>query len=171
MHHEVGFFQDEHTWVAIAFVIFFVIFGRKLWGVLSGILDKRADDVRAELAEASRLREEAESMLRDAAQRRDAALADAKALLDGAKAEAARLAAAAAADAEASAARRERMAMDRISAAEKAAVDDVRLAAADIAATAAEQVIRTTLTADVDAKLIDRAIASLPTALAPKRAA
>jgi F-type H+-transporting ATPase subunit b len=171
MHHEVGFFQDEHTWVAIAFVIFFAIFGRKIWGALTAILDKRAADSRAELAEAQRLREEAETMLRDATSRRESALADAKALLDGAKAEAQSLAAAAAADAEVSAARRERMAMDRIAAAEKAAVDDVRLAAADIAATAAEQVIRSTLTADADAALIDRAIAGLPAALAPKRAA
>jgi F-type H+-transporting ATPase subunit b len=171
MHTEVGFFQDEHTWVAIAFVIFFAIFGRKLWGALAGILDKRAADVRAELAEAQRLREEAETMLRDAKARRDSAVADAKALLDGARGEAQRLAAAAAADAETSALRREHMALDRIAAAEKAAIDDVRLAAADIAATAAEQVIRDSLTADADAVLIDRAIAGLPTALAPKRAA
>ena len=65
-------------------------------------------------------------MLRDAETRRAEALRDAQALIEGAKAEAARVASAAAAEAEASAKRREQMAMDRIAAAEKAAVDEVR---------------------------------------------
>jgi F-type H+-transporting ATPase subunit b len=167
--HE-SFFQDPRSWVAIAFVIFFVLFGKKLWGALAGMLDKRADDIRAELAEAQRLRSEAEAMLKDAKARREAALADAKLLIDGARAEAARLASAAAAEAEASAARRERMAVDRIAAAEKAAVDEVRIAAADIAAKAAEQVIRDTLTPAADGALVDRAIAGLATSLAQRAA-
>ena len=168
---EESFFADPRSWVAIAFVIFFVLFGRKLWSALAAMLDKRADDIRAELAEAQRLRSEAEAMLRDAKGRREAALADAKALLDGAKAEAARVAKAAADEAEHSAARRERQAMDRIAAAEKAAVDEVRIAAADIAAAAAEQVIRTTLSASVGAALVDNAIGGVTAALAAKRAA
>jgi F-type H+-transporting ATPase subunit b len=169
--HEESFFQDPRSWVAIAVVIFVVLFGKKLWTVLAAMLDKRADTVRAELAEAQRLRQEAELMLRDAKTRREAALAEAQKLLEGAKAEAARLGAASAAEAEASAARRERMAMDRIAAAEKAAVDEVRLLAADIATKAAEQVIREGLAPEAKAVLVDRAIASLPAALAPKRAA
>ena len=63
------------------------------------------------------------------------------------------------------------MAIDRIAAAEKAAVDDVRLAAADIATTAARQVLAEDLTAEADARLIDHAITQLPAALAPRRAA
>ena len=165
------FFAEPRSWVAIAFVVFFVLFGKKLWTVVRDLLDQRAETVRAELAEAKRLRNEAEAMLRDARVRRETALTDAKKLLDGARAEAVRLAAAAAADAEASASRRERMALDRIAAAEKAAVDEVRLAAAEIAATAAERVIRDGLTADANAALVDHAIAALPAALAPKRAA
>jgi len=171
MHHEETFFQDPRSWVAIAFVIFFVLFGRKIWGALTAMLDKRADDIRAELAEAQRLRKEAEAMMADAKSRRDAAVADAKALIEGAKAEAARVSAAAAAEAQASAARRERMAMDRIAAAEKAAVDEVRMAAADIAAKAAGEVIRETLSAEAGTALVDRAIGDITTALAARRAA
>ena len=163
--HEESFWSDPRSFVALAFVIFFVIFGRKIWGVLTGMLDKRADEVRAELAEAQRLRQEAEAMLRSANQQREAAIADAQALLTGAKAEAVRLAAAGAADAEASAKRREQMAMDRIAAAEKAAVDDVRMIAADIATTAARDIIRDGLSAEADAALVDRAITGLPAAL------
>jgi F-type H+-transporting ATPase subunit b len=165
------FFAEPRNWVVLAFLLFFILFGKKLWGALAGILDARAVAVKAEIEEAYRLRREAEAMLRDAVKQRAAALADAKALIEGARAEAGRLAAAAAAEAEAAARRREQMAVDRIAAAEKAAVDEVRLAAADIATTAARQVLAEGLTPDADSTLIDQAITQLPAALAARRAA
>jgi F-type H+-transporting ATPase subunit b len=171
MHPEPGFFAEPRNWVVIAFFLFFILFGKKLWGALAGMLDARAVTVKAELEEASRLRREAEAMLRDAEKQRSDAVAEAKLLIEGARTEAARLSAAAAAEAEASAKRREQMAIDRIAAAEKAAVDDVRLAAADVATAAARQVLAEGLTADADARLIDQAITQLPAALAARRAA
>jgi len=165
MHHEESFFADPRMWVVIAFFLFFILFGKKLWGALAGLLDARAAAVKAELEEAARLRREAESMLRDAEKQRHDALSEATALIEGARAEADRLSAAAHAEAEASAKRREQMAIDRIAAAEKAAVDEVRLAAADVATTAARQVLAEGLTADADARLIDHAISQLPAAL------
>ena len=171
MHEEPGFFAEPRNWVFIAFVLFFVLFGRKLWAALAGMLDDRGAKVRTELEEAARLRQEAEAMLRDAEARRADALREAQALIDGAKAEAGRVAAAAGAEAEASAKRREQMALDRIAAAEKAAVDEVRLTAVEVATTAARQVIAEGLTADADARLIDHAITQLQSALASRRAA
>lgn len=171
MGHEHGFWDDPKTWVAAAFFIFFILFGSKVWAALTAMLDKRAEQVREELAEAQKLRSEAEALLADAKRRREQALADAKSLLEGARHQAQQLAANAAAEAEASAARRERMAVDRIATAEKAAVDEVRTIAAEVAAVAAEKVIRNSLSAEAGGVLVDRAIASLPTALAPKRAA
>ena len=50
-------------------------------------------------------------------------------------------------------------------------MDDVRLAAADVATMAARQVLTEDLSADADAKLIDQAITQLPAALAARRAA
>jgi F-type H+-transporting ATPase subunit b len=171
MPAEESFFAEPRNWVIIAFFLFFILFGRKLWAGLAGMLDARAVSVKTELEEASRLRREAESMLRNAEKQRADALSEAKALIEGARAEASRLTAAAAAEAEASAKRREQMAIDRIAAAEKAAVDDVRLVAADIATTAARQVLAEGFAADADARLIDQAIAQLPAALAARRAA
>ena len=165
-----GFFHEPRSWVAIAFVIFFVIFGNRLWKALAGLLDKHSETIRFELDEATRLRSEAEKMLSDATARREAALTEARAMIDAAHAEAGRVAEQARADAEASGRRREQMAMDRIAAAEKAAVTEVRLAAADIAARAAQEVIAATLSAEADATIIDRAIASLPAALVRRAA-
>jgi F-type H+-transporting ATPase subunit b len=60
--------------------------------------------------------------------------------------------------------RREKLAMDRIAAAEKAALTEVRQTAADVATRAAEQVLAQGL-GDTDQVLIDHAIADLPRAL------
>jgi F-type H+-transporting ATPase subunit b len=165
-----AFFAEPRSWVAVAFVIFFVLFGSKIWQALAGLLDKHSAAVRAELDEASRLRQEAEAMLAEARTRREAALTEARAMIESAHAEAGRVAEQARVDAEASGRRREQMAMERIAAAEKAAVTDVRLAAADIAARAAHEVIAATLSAETDTPIIDRAIAGLPAALVRRAA-
>ncbi len=165
-----GFFAEPRSWVAIAFVIFFAVFGSRIWTALAAILDKHGATIRAELEEASRLREEAERMLVDANAKREAALDEARALIQSAHAEAARVAEQSRSDAAAAGKRREQMAMDRIAAAEKAALADVRIAAADIAARAAQEVIAATLSAEADATIIDRAIAGLPSALVRRAA-
>ena len=53
--HQESFFAEPRNWVIIAFVLFFAIFGRKLWSVLAAMLDDRGAKVRAELEEADRL--------------------------------------------------------------------------------------------------------------------
>jgi F-type H+-transporting ATPase subunit b len=168
-HH--GFFSEAPNWVLISFFLFFILVGRKIWAALAAMLDARTEKVRAELDEASRLRTEAEALLRDAEKRRTEALAEAKALIAGAQTQASQAAAATMAEAEASARRREQMAIDRIAAAEKAAVDEVRMAAVDVATIAARDIIASGLTAEADAGLIDHAIGNLPSALAARRAA
>ena len=164
------FLAEPRSWVAIAFVIFFVLFGNRIWRALTIMLDRHAAIIRSDLDEASRLRSDAEAMLKDATARREQATSEARSLLESAHAEAARVGEQARAEAEASGRRREQMAMDRIAAAEKAAVTDVRVAAADIAARAAQDVIAATLSVEADAAIIDRAIAGLPAALVRRAA-
>ena len=171
MHEEPGFFAEPLHWVVISFFLFFIIFGGKLWTALAGMLDARAASVRAEIDEAARLKSEAEAMLKDAEATRAKAQADAKVLIEGAAAEAARVADAMRAEAEASAKRREQMALDRIAAAQKQAVDEIRTAAAELATIAARQVIAEGLSPESSAALIDQAIAQLPAALSARRAA
>ena len=165
-----SFFAEPRSWVAVAFVIFFVLFGNRIWRALTIMLDRHASIIRSDLDEASRLRSEAEAMLKDATARREQATSEARSLLQSAHAEAARVGEQARTDAEAAGRRREQMAMDRIAAAEKAAVTDVRVAAADIAARAAQEVIAATLSVDADSAIIDRAIAGLPAALVRRAA-
>ncbi len=70
-----------------------------------------------------------------------------------------------AAEAKALTERRERMALERIAAAEAGAVKDVRAAAIDIAAAASAQLLRETFDAQADAAMVDHAIAGVPAAL------
>ncbi len=156
---------DPEFWILVAFVIFFGAFGRRLWGGVTGLLDGRANTIRAELAEAQRLRTEAEAMLNEAQRARTEAIAEAGQMLARSRDEAARVSQAAAEEAEASAKRRERVALDRIASAEKAAITEVRQTAADVATNAARQVIAQGLGQDVEMAILDQAIADLPRAL------
>ncbi len=156
---------DPEFWVLVSFLAFFLLFGRKIWVAVLGLLDGRARAVRTELDAAQRLRKEAEAMLAEAQRARTEALAEAEQVLARSRAEAAALAQAAAAEAEASARRRERVALDRIAAAEKAALDDVRQTAAEIATRAAARVIAEGFGGERAEALLDRAIADLPRAL------
>ena len=165
MHHYEHFWLDPKFWVAVSFVVFFLLLGRTMWSKAVAALDARAEGVRAELAEATRLRQEAEAMRKQAEADRAAALTEAEAMIARARTEADRVAASATAEAEAAAARRERMAMDRIAAAESGALAEVRQAAAEIAAAAARSVIAERLTPEADAVMIDKAVADLPRAL------
>jgi F-type H+-transporting ATPase subunit b len=154
--------SDAKFWVALSIVLFFVLFGRMLFRALAGALDARAERIRAELAEAQRLRKEAEDMLAEARRGREAAEAHAAAMIARAREDAARLAAEAEAELAALTARRERQAADRIAAAEAQALAEVRAAAAEAAIAAARQVIADSMSPAQQGRLVDDAIAALP---------
>ena len=54
---------SQTAWVLIAFILFFVLIGKKLWTVLTYNLDQRKKMIENELNEAKKLREEAQSEL------------------------------------------------------------------------------------------------------------
>jgi F-type H+-transporting ATPase subunit b len=157
--------MNPEFYVLLAFLIFFGLFGRVLWRAVAGMLDGHANVIRVELEEAAKLRAEAEQMLRDAQAARAAALDEARDILTRSRAEAANVTQAAYAEAEAQARRRERLALDRISAAEKAVITEIQQIAADVAVQAARVVIAETLSTADDAAIVDHAIAALPRAL------
>ena len=54
---------SQTAWVLIAFILFFVLVGKKLWSVITTNLDQRKKMIENELNEAKKLREEAQSEL------------------------------------------------------------------------------------------------------------
>ncbi len=157
--------QHGSFWVAVAIIIFAVLFGGKIARPFTAMLDARTQSVRDALDEAARLKAEAEAMLADAKARQEQAIADAKQILATAHEEAARMAADLTRDAEAAAKWRERLALERIAGEEKAAIADIRAAAIDIASAATTRTLREAFSVEADAAMIDHAIAGVPAAL------
>ena len=54
---------SQTAWVLIAFILFFVLVGKKLWSALATNLDQRKKMIENELNEAKKLREEAQAEL------------------------------------------------------------------------------------------------------------
>ena len=54
---------SQTAWVLIAFILFFVLVGKKLWSALTNNLDQRKKMIENELNEAKKLREEAQAEL------------------------------------------------------------------------------------------------------------
>jgi F-type H+-transporting ATPase subunit b len=157
-------------WVLVAVLIFIVLFGAKIAVPLGRLLDNRADAVRQSLDEAARLKAEAEAMLVDARKKRTQALAEAKDILARAREEAARTAAELSAEAEMRARARERMVEERIQSAQASAIAEVRSAAVEVAIAATVEALREGLTATEDSRLVDHAIAEVPTAFTRRAA-
>lgn len=130
-------------WVGVSFFIFLGILA--YFGVPKAIvaaLDARGEKVAHELAEARRLRIEAEKLLAEYEAKRKAAESEAASIIAAANEEALRLAAEAEAKLNDFVARRTKSAEEKIAQAEIQAEAEVRGAAAEAAAKAAEMIIR-----------------------------
>lgn len=165
-------FHEPRVWTAIAFVLFFVIFGRKIWGVVASKLDERANEVRKNLDEATRLRREAEQMLEDSKRDHKRAQEEAQQLIAKSNEAAEQMRAQAERDAADIVARHEKMARERIEAAEKIALRDIRRQAAALALTATKEVLSKKLEEDQDlaSRLINEGLKNLPQAFGDRAA-
>src|ERR1700676_2960908 len=135
-------FADPEFWVLVAAVIFVAVVWKPARKSLIGSLDERAARIRAELDEATKLREEAEQLLAQYRQREREAAAEAAAIIAHAREEAERIAAQSARDLDQAVVRRQRLAEERIAQAEQKALDEIRAVAVDIAIGAARGVIQ-----------------------------
>jgi len=163
LHHEPAAFGIAAPgWVALSML---VVIGIMIWkgvpALIARTLDSRIAAIRAQLDEASRLRAEAEAELAEAKARNAASAGDAAAIVAHAEAEAKQMLAKAEADSTDLIARRRKMAEDKIAAAERGAIAEVRARAADAAARAAAAIIAERHGADADKPLVDRTIAGL----------
>lgn len=153
---------DAHFWVGVAFVLFlalmFAVGVHKLaWKALgdSGL------KVQAQLDEAAALRAEAQTLLDGIKVERAAAERQAAEMLAHAKEEAQRLQAEAQVKLAEQIERRGQMAERKIAQAEAQAANDVRTAAAELAAQMAEQVLTQRLAGAKSDPLIDKAIGQM----------
>ncbi|MEN2785895.1 hypothetical protein ACFOKI_10185 [Sphingomonas qilianensis] len=163
LHHmPTAFGISAPGFVALSMlVVILILLWKKVPALIGRMLDAKIATIRHDLDEAAALRAEAEALL-VAAKARDAASAgDAAAIVSHAEAEARLLITDAQTHAADLVARRGKMAEDKIGAAERIAIAEVRAHAAEAAARAAASIIAERHDAAADQPIIDRTIAGL----------
>lgn len=145
--------------VTIAFILFIAVLLKfKVPGLLAGLLDKRAEGIKADLDAAKALHEEAKVLLASYDRRKAEMLTQSREIVEAAKREAMAAAEQAKVDLKASIERRLKAAEDQIASAEASAVKEVRDSAIQIAVAAAGDLIAKGMTAADRGALVDAAI-------------
>lgn len=148
--------------VLLAFLLFVgILVYLRVPVILSGLLDKRADGIRAELNEAKALREEAQTVLASYERKQREVAEQSKRIVEHAREEARLAAEQAKEDLKASMARRIAAAEDQIASAQAKVVREVRDQAIQVAVAAARDVIARQMTAADGDKLVDEAIVTV----------
>lgn len=145
-------------WLLIALVILVVIVRKPLFRTIFGALDGHAAKVRAELDEAKRLREEAQSLLASHQRQLTSGEDQATTIVEHAKIETERQIERHRAELEASLRRRTEHAMGRIAQEEARALQEVRNHAATLAVRTTERLLRDQLDGQQAQALLDGAI-------------
>ncbi|QLC21135.1 F0F1 ATP synthase subunit B [Parasphingopyxis sp. CP4] len=160
--HETAWGLDTYGWVAVAMItVIMIMIWRKVPGTIAAAMDKRIAEIRGEIDEAAKLRSEAEALKAEYEAKTANADTEAAELLDRAREEAGNIVAQAEADAETLIERRSKLAEEKIAAAERSAVAEVRAKAASAAAAAAAKLIEQKHDADADKSLIDSTISGM----------
>ena len=134
--------MDATFWALIGLIIFLGILAYvKVPATIAGALDKRADQIRNELEQANKLREEAQQLLAEYQRKRKEAESEAAGILSAAEKEAVILREEAKAKTEDYVTRRTAVAEQKIRQAETDAINEVRASAVDLAIAAAEKLI------------------------------
>ena len=154
--------QDPTFWVAVAFVVFVVLVFKPIKGALIGGLDAKIAEIRQEVEEAEKLREEAQSLLANYQRQQRQAIQDAEAIVARAKEEAERHRAEADEAMKDMVRRQEEQAREKIAQAETAAIQEVRSMSVELAMAAAEKLLADRLAGDEGSRLIDNSIEDIP---------
>jgi len=154
--------MDATAWVALAMlVVIAIMIWKKVPAAIGKSLDRKIEGIRQQLEEARQLRADAEALKAEYEAKAAAAESEAATIVERARHEAEVLRAQAEADTAALIERRTRMAEDKIAAAERHAIEEVRARAASAAAAAAARLISEDLTPDADRAMVDRTIEGL----------
>jgi F-type H+-transporting ATPase subunit b len=154
--------HDPTFWTAIAFVIFIVALFKPVKKALMAGLDSRIEQIRAEVEEAQRLREEAQTLLASYQRKQREAAQEAEDIVKQAKEDAELHRAEARKSLEEMLRRQEALAIGKIAQAEAAAVQEVREVAIDLAIAATEKILAEKVRGDLSDRLVEKAIGELP---------
>jgi F-type H+-transporting ATPase subunit b len=155
-------FREPETWVTVAFVLFVaLLIYLKVPAKIAAMLDERSARIAKELAEAKKLREEAQALLDEYKKKRAQAEKDAQDIVALARREAEAFAHETRIKLAETLERRTKQAEQKIAQAEQQAVKDVRTAATDVAISAASELLASAAEGTKGTKLIEESIATV----------
>jgi len=150
------------AWVSLSMLAFIgILLWKKVPALVGSTLDKQIAEIKTQLDEAKELRGEAEKLRAEYEAKMASAITEAEDMKDRAEQEAELILEQAKTDATALVERRKKMAEDKIAAAERAAISDIRRKVANAASAASAKLISDVHDASADKVLVDETIASL----------
>jgi F-type H+-transporting ATPase subunit b len=155
-------FHEAEFWVAVAFFLLIALFVYlKVPAKIIAALDERAAGIAKTLAEAEKLRTEAQNLLKEYQKKRQEAEGEAELIIAQARKDAEAYVVEARSKLKELIERRSAAAEQKIEHAEAAALKEVRSATAELAVSVATRVLKEELKGPQGAKLVDRSIADL----------
>ena len=154
-------FGNPTTWVAVALVIFIALVFKPAKKAILAALDAKIDEIKNQVEEASKLRDEAQALLAEYERKQQQASQHAEEMIDAARKEAEEFRVRAESDMNANLERQRKLAMERIAMAEEKALQEVRTAAAELAIAATEKLVTEKVAGADGDKIVDKAIADL----------
>lgn len=157
----MSWLHNEYTWITLAFVITIALIARYLVPAINKGLDARAEKIRDQLEQASRLRAEAEELLAKYKSEQEAMLKQAEEIVATAKRDAAAMRTQAAEELKVALDRRTAQAHEKIARAEADAVASIRTRIVESATESARTMLAEQAAGAADEQAISRAISSI----------
>ena len=147
---------SQSTWVAIAFVTFFILVGKKGFSVLINILDKRKELVENEIEEAKKLKEQAQDELNASLKKQKVIINEIEDILTEAKEAAKKIKI----DAEIKAAeivkRKEEQAKQKINASETEIINQIKEIASKVVILSSEEYIKENINKNISKDIFSK---------------
>ena len=147
---------SQSTWVAIAFVTFFILVGKKGFSVLINILDKRKELVENEIEEAKKLKEQAQDELNASLKKQKVIINEIEDILNEAKEAAKKIKI----DAEIKAAeivkRKEEQAKQKINASETEIINQIKEIASKVVILSSEEYIKENINKNISKDIFSK---------------
>ena len=147
---------SQSTWVAIAFVTFFILVGKKGFSVLINILDKRKELVENEIEEAKKLKEQAQDELNASLKKQKVIINEIEDILAEAKEAARKIKI----DAEIKAAeivkRKEEQAKQKINASETEIINQIKEIASKVVILSSEEYIKENINKNISKNIFSK---------------
>jgi len=157
----MGFLEDPQFWVALAFVVFVALIYKKVARFAVRALDERSAQIKTELDEARRLREEAAAVLASYRQKEAEYFQEAESIMEEARKDGEILRARAEEEIKAAMDNRMKQAVERIAQEEARAIADVRNHVVDIALASARSLIADHVSSLSQEELVKLAISDI----------